>query len=161
MPTTAIETTTPAQATHGAGLVTSRARDAARVRRMAQWMDNRLLDPLVGVVAPGVGDVVGLVFGLYTVALAVKHRMAKVVIARMLFNLSIDAALGAIPLVGDVFDIVFQAHKKNAELFLARHQTGRASPRDWLVLGLAVLALLAAIAIPIYLIARLIAAVVP
>ncbi len=69
----------------------------------------------------------------------------------MLMNLSIDAIVGAVPFVGDLFDIGWKAHKKNLALLDQRaSQGGRASVRDWLALGAASLAFAATIALIIY-----------
>jgi hypothetical protein len=37
----------------------------------------------------------------------------------MLLNLGIDAAVGAVPVVGDLFDLGFRAHRRNLNLALA------------------------------------------
>jgi ATPase subunit of ABC transporter with duplicated ATPase domains len=62
----------------------------------------------------------------------------RLVIARMLLNLGADALLGVVPVAGDLFDVVFRAHRRNAELLLARHEARRSTWRDWAaVLGAA------------------------
>jgi hypothetical protein len=112
--------------------------EMAVVQRVTRWMDVRALDPLLGFVLPGVGDVVGSVFGLYVVSIAVRRRLPVVVIARMLLNLGVDTLLGVVPVVGDLADVAFRAHRRNAELLLSREATGKASWRDWaLVVGAA------------------------
>jgi hypothetical protein len=103
-----------------------------RVRTLARVLDNYYLDPLIGFFIPGGGDIIGAVLGMYTVGLAIKRGVSPVIIARMLMNLTIDAVIGFIPLVGDVFDVVSKANVKNAEL-LAQRSEGRARARDWLL----------------------------
>ncbi len=39
-------------------------------------------------------------------------------IVRMLLNLVLDALLGAIPLIGDLFDFAFKANLKNVRLLV-------------------------------------------
>jgi hypothetical protein len=136
----------------------ARARDTARVRAIARWFDKAMLDPIIGMLAPGAGDLASSMFGLYTVGLAVRHRLPPVVIARMLLNLSLDATLGAIPLIGDLFDLFHRAHVKNAELFEARQTRQRASWRDFAYVAGAVAVFVATLAIPVYVLIRVLRA---
>jgi hypothetical protein len=102
-------------------------------------------------VIPGVGDVVGSVLGLYAIVLAVRRRVSPVIVARMLLNLAVDAALGIIPVAGDLFDLGHRAHTKNAVLLAERAERGgRATVRDWLAVVGAALALVLSLALAIY-----------
>jgi hypothetical protein len=127
----------------------SRRRDAARAQAIARWMDGAMLDPLVGLLVPGAGDLASSALGLVVVGLAVRHRLPAVVIARMLLNLAIVAAAGAVPIVGDLFDLVHRAHRKNAELFVARHDARPGSWRDWATVAGAAAVFLVGLALPI------------
>jgi hypothetical protein len=114
-------------------------RELERVKKLAGVLDHYMLDPLIGLVLPGAGDIVGSLLGIYVVGIALKRGVSPVIIARMLLNLGLDAAIGIVPLVGDIADIGFKANQKNVAL-LAERPTGKASPKDWLlVLGSAVL----------------------
>jgi hypothetical protein len=121
-----------------------------RVRRLARILDHNMVDPLLGFVLPGVGDLIGSLLGLYIVAIAVRRRVSPVVIARMLLNLALDAGIGVIPVIGDLADIAFKANDKNVALLTHRTATGRATARDWLAVGGAALALVAVIGLVIY-----------
>ena len=48
----------------------------------------------------------------------------------MLVNIAIDALLGAIPLLGDVFDFAFKANEKNLAL-IERHRGDPTQPATW------------------------------
>lgn len=124
-------------------------RELARVRTLARVMDGYFIDPLIGFVLPGVGDVVGSLIGFYVVFVAVKRKVSPVIIARMIGNLGVDALVGAIPLVGDVFDLGFKANQKNVEL-LTQRPTGRATGADWLIVAGAVAAYLAVVALCVW-----------
>ncbi|MBV8756459.1 MAG: DUF4112 domain-containing protein [Deltaproteobacteria bacterium] len=124
-------------------------RELARVRTIARVMDSYLVDPLIGFVLPGIGDVIGSLIGFYTVFVAFKRRVSPVIIARMILNLGLDAVLGIIPLVGDAFDIGFKANLKNVDL-LTQRRTGRATARDWLVVAGAAAAYLAVMALVVW-----------
>ena len=120
--------------------------------RMADWLDDRYIDPLVGFVLPGAGDLLFAVVGMYPVYVALRRRMPPIVAARMIRNLAIDLLLGAIPIVGDLFDVVFQAHRRNANLLLERHVLGPSPWRDWGAVIGAVLVLVLALCAPIALV---------
>src|SRR5215831_4884952 len=120
-------------------------------RRLAHWLDGRFVDPLLGLFLPGVGDLIGSALGLYPVLLAWQRRAPKSLLARMILNLAADAAGGAIPILGDVWDFLFRAHARNLELLQSRSTGGQVRGRlsDTLVVAGALLALLVALAAPI------------
>ena len=126
-------------------------RDIARAGRVARWADVAMIDPIVGLVVPGLGDFLGAGLGLYIVALAIRKRVPKVVVARMLLNLGIDTAVGAIPLAGDLFDFAFRANMRNVDLLQQRHAAGRGRAIDWLIVAGAALLCAAALALPVLL----------
>jgi hypothetical protein len=131
-----------------------------RVRTLARVLDRYYLDPLLGLLLPGGGDVLGSLLGIYTVVLAARRRLSPVVIARMLMNLAADAAIGFIPLIGDVFDFGFKAHVRNLDLIADRSlHGGRATARDWLVVIGASLAYLAVMALVVWGIVALLRAI--
>jgi hypothetical protein len=119
-----------------------------RAVTVARWLDERWLDPLIGLVVPEVGDIVTAGAGLYIVAAGIRKGLPAVVIARMLLNLAVDMVVGLVPALGDIFDFAFRANTHNARL-LEQRAPGTSTPRDWiLVIGAALLFLLA-LAIPI------------
>jgi hypothetical protein len=131
-----------------------------RVRSLARVMDKFYLDPILGLLVPGGGDILGSMLGIYTVAIAARRKVSPVIIARMLMNLAGDAVLGIIPLFGDLFDFGFKANQRNVELLADRSQHGgKATPRDWLILVGAALGFIAVIALVIYGIVALVRAI--
>lgn len=121
--------------------------------RIARVMDTWHLDPVLGLVAPWAGDVVSASLGLYPVLLAWRRGAHKLLVARMLLNLSVDLLGGAVPVLGDVWDFLFRGHRRNLALLRSR-SVGRevvSRPRDGLVVAAAVLVFLAALATPIVL----------
>lgn len=133
--------------------------DIERARTLARVLDHYLVDPLLGLVLPGAGDLIGSLLGLYLVAIAVRRRMSPVIVARMLLHLALDAVLGAIPLIGDIADFAYKANERNLALLVGRHQTGRPTARDWLAVGGAVAVFAAVIGGVVYAIAALIRAI--
>ena len=130
------------------------------MRLMARVLDRYFVDPLIGFVIPGGGDVLGSLLGAYMVIIAARRNVSPVVIARMLMNLAADAVIGFIPFVGDLFDVGFKANTRNLALLEDRSlHGGRATPRDWLILVGAVLAFVSVMAFVIWAIVALFRAV--
>lgn len=115
------------------------------------------LDPLVGLV-PGAGDVLTMVATGSTLIDGLRYRVPLLVLLRMIVNMALDSFVGAIPVVGDAFDFVFKANRRNVALLenaiadgdLARNQ----SKRYFIVTGIVVLLVfIAVIALIVWLIA--------
>ena len=126
-----------------------RALEAATT--LARWLDGRFIDPLIGLLLPGVGDLLGSALGLYPVLLAWRRRAPKALLVRMLLNLAADAAGGAIPVVGDIWDFLFRAHARNLHLLRSRVDAGEVRGRwsDYVLIAGAALVLMVALAAPV------------
>jgi hypothetical protein len=96
-----------------------------RLRRLARLMDAAIdvpflrtsvgMDAALGLV-PVVGDLVSAAIGLYAVALARELGASGWLQTRMIGNLLADAAVGALPVAGDIADLYFRAHLRNLKL---------------------------------------------
>ena len=73
------------------------------------------LDALVGLV-PGVGDVAAAVVASWALVVANRLGAPASLLVRMLGNIAIDTVIGAIPLLGDLFDIGWRAQRRNVML---------------------------------------------
>jgi len=97
------------------------------------------LDPLLGLL-PGIGDWVGWAVGSHLLVTAARLRVPLPTLLRMAGNVLIDAVVGTVPLLGDLFDAAWKANARNLAL-LERHamdpdETRRSSVRALvLVLG--------------------------
>lgn len=149
----------PARAKPGSG--TARDTELDRVRSIAKVMDRYFVDPILGFIIPGGGDILGSLLGVYTVMIAMRRRVSPVVIARMLMNLTVDAVLGFIPFLGDLVDLGYKANQRNVDLLENRmyEHGGRATGRDWLMLIGSALAFIAVIALVVYGIVALVRAI--
>ena len=130
-----------------------RARSLAEVEALAWLLDNSIpvpgtggrrfgIDAIIGIV-PGVGDVVSGVLGLLVVWRGSRMGLPRIVVARMLLNALLDIAIGAIPVIGDAFDLWFKAATRNLALMRRHLERPDTSTReDWtavlVVVGLAV-----------------------
>ncbi|MBU6165274.1 MAG: DUF4112 domain-containing protein [Alphaproteobacteria bacterium] len=73
------------------------------------------LDALIGLV-PGAGDAATALLGLYIVWEARNLGASRALLLRMLANIAVDAAIGSVPLAGDLFDLLFRSNSRNLAL---------------------------------------------
>ncbi len=73
------------------------------------------LDSLIGLV-PVVGDTVSMSLSFYFIHVAMKHKVKKRTIGKMMSNIFKDYCIGLIPIVGDYLDIASKANLKNAKI---------------------------------------------
>jgi hypothetical protein len=146
----------------------------ASLDQLSRWMDGMFripgigwrfgLDALIGLI-PGLGDTATSLVSFYVLAAGVRYRVPKVTLLRMGFNIAIDYLLGAIPVVGDAFDLFWKSNQKNVDLLRERATVDAEQARegrisDWLFVGLIILVLIAlllgSIGISIYLLTWLV-----
>jgi hypothetical protein len=136
-------------------------RELAHVRFVTRVLDTYYVDPILGFVLPELGDLIGALLGLYVVAYALRRRMSKVLVARMLLNLGIDMAIGAVPIVGDVADFGFKANDRNLKLVESREAYSPARASDWLVLVGAFAGFFALLGVLVYAFIRIVRFILP
>ena len=111
--------------------------DLVTLRKFADFMDRAVaipgtkqrvgLDAAAGLV-PGVGDVVTGAMTAWIIVTALRHRVPMPKIFRMLANMTIDLLVGAIPLLGDVFDVFHKQNVMNMRI-LMDHRNRQLPPR--------------------------------
>ena len=108
-----------------------------RLRKLAWLLDRSVgvgpnarfgLDPVIGLM-PVIGDWVGAGLSLYVVYEALRLGIAWPVLGRMLVNVGVEAVVGAVPVLGDVFDFVWQANSRNLRL-VEENYHARLRPRS-------------------------------
>jgi hypothetical protein len=72
-------------------------------------------DAIIGL-APGVGDALSTAMAAYIVYEAKRLGLPKHKILRMVANVAIDSLVGAVPLLGDIFDVAFKANIRNLKI---------------------------------------------
>ena len=92
---------------------------------LERWLDAKFvlpgtslrfgLDGVIGLI-PGIGDLTTTGLSALFIADAWKMGARKRTLARMAGNIVIDGTVGAIPLVGDIFDFAFKSNTKNLAL---------------------------------------------
>jgi hypothetical protein len=143
--------------------VTERDSSVSTLRRWAErlvtLLDDRFripgtdvrfgLDPVIGILFPGIGDAVSGSGSIGLLALAVQRGVPRVILWRMVLNILIDTLFGSLPVVGDIFDVAFKANRRNFELIRAHESPeSNASFWDYLVVALGVSVAIVGILVP-------------
>ncbi|GAA4464786.1 DUF4112 domain-containing protein [Novipirellula rosea] len=101
--------------------------DLEKLHRFASMLDDRFhipgtnirfgLDSLIGLI-PGIGDAATAASHGYLFWHAFRLGVRKRVFWKMLFNALLDMLGGAIPVVGDIFDVYWKSNRRNADLIV-------------------------------------------
>lgn len=75
-------------------------------------------DPVLGLV-PGLGDLIATAVSAYVIVLAARFRLPRGILAQMVFNIGLEAVVGTVPLVGDLFDAFYKSNVRNLKLLEA------------------------------------------
>src|ERR1700719_2946575 len=107
------------------------------------------LDALIGWV-PGIGDAMAGIASFLIVFASWRRGAKSITLVRMIANVLLETAIGAIPVAGDVFHIVWKANRRNYRLLLReKEEPGANTKRDWMFLAVLLFAVIAAAGIPI------------
>lgn len=118
------------------------------------------LDALIGLI-PNFGDSLTSLASFYILIAGVRYGVPKITLLRMAFNIGLDYAVGTIPVIGDAFDFIWKANRKNIELIRTRAtRRDGAATGDYLfvfaIIAFLIILLLASIAGSIYVIGAII-----
>ena len=112
-----------------AGARETSSRRLAALARFAELLDSGIripgtqlrfgLDPLIGLI-PGIGDAAGAVLAGWILVEAIRLGASRATLVRIAGNIALDAGVGAVPLIGDIFDFAWKANVRNVTL-LERH----------------------------------------
>lgn len=100
-----------------------------RIRKLSRLMDTAFripgtpfrfgIDPIMGLV-PGLGDLVATAFSAYIIFLAARFSIPREDLFKMIYNISLEAVVGAVPLLGDIFDAFYKSNMRNLKI-LEKH----------------------------------------
>lgn len=122
--------------------------DLRDLEALSRWLDSAFeipflklrfgLDPILGLL-PGVGDTITSFLSLYVLAAAMRLGVPRIALARMTLNIAIDYILGAIPVVGDAFDVWWKSNQRNVQLLerhlaATPHEQRKQNRNDWVFL---------------------------
>ena len=91
------------------------------------------LDALIGLM-PGVGDLSTFAISGYMLFIMAKNGASGFVLARMILNILVDAIVGAVPILGDIFDVAFKANTRNMRLMNQYYKEGKHKGSAWKVI---------------------------
>lgn len=99
--------------------------NVAGLRQLARLLDEAIrvpgtnvrfgLDAILGLI-PGAGDVAGGILSTFIIVQAARLGAPRSVLARMVLNVAVDSIVGAVPILGDLFDIGWKSNTRNAAL---------------------------------------------
>lgn len=116
------------------------------------------VDGILGLI-PGAGDLSTFAVSGYILWMMAQNGASGFVLARMTLNILLDATIGAIPLIGDIFDIAFKANMRNLRLMQEHYIEGRHKGGAWKIVVPVLLVLLIIIVAVIYGVYKLLAAI--
>jgi hypothetical protein len=103
----------------------TRRQRVERLDRLARLLDTAVVvpgtnirfgaDAIIGLV-PGIGDTITTALSAWIVYEAHKLGVPRRLLARMIANVALDGVVGAVPVAGDVFDVMWRANKRNMRL---------------------------------------------
>lgn len=97
--------------------------------------DRRIgLDPIIGLI-PGAGDFLTSSAGLTLLATGARQKLPLSIYLRMISNWALNALIGALPFIGDIFSFWFKSNQRNYQLLRSHlDDSSSNSKRTWLPL---------------------------
>jgi len=116
-----------------------------RLRALSRTLDTAItipgtsyrigLDPIIGLI-PSFGDYIGAGLSAYIILEAAQLGTPQPILYRMVINVILETIIGAIPIVGDLFDAAWKANIKNMKLLEAYLRSPhRTEQVNWLFVG--------------------------
>jgi Domain of unknown function (DUF4112) len=129
------------------------------IESIATFMDNQFrlpgtnfrfgLDPILSFIPFG-GSAASFAISGGLLLTMVKYGVSRKVLILMLGNLVLDATLGSIPVVGNIFDFFYKANQRNVNLLRKHYQEGKYTGSGTGILITILLALLLILGLVIY-----------
>jgi hypothetical protein len=94
------------------------------------------LEPIIGLI-PFLGDQVTALISAALLYRSVQHRLPKIALVRMALNIFINAIVGMVPILGDIFVLWYKPNIRNYRI-LQRYagQTTAVTGGDWLFVSI-------------------------
>ena len=125
------KTTAPVGGDAGAGKTTTSGKIASVMDDFIRIPGTNIrigLDPILGLF-PGLGDMAASLIGVAIIGEASRRGVSRLALVTMAFNILANAAVGAIPVVGDLFSVWFKSNRRNHDL-LQKALSTEMSPAD-------------------------------
>ena len=97
-------------------------RQKKQLSRLSILLDDAFVIPVLGVrigwdsilgLVPGVGDAAGAVISSYFVYKGFRFKMPAKSLGIMVMNIVVELVIGMVPVLGDVFDIIWKSNRRN------------------------------------------------
>jgi hypothetical protein len=108
--------------------------DIEWLETLSNWMDSKFrlpgteirfgLDPLIGLI-PYAGEVTTFIISSALVLSMAKYGVSRKVVVLMVLNVLLDAFIGSIPVIGNIFDFTYRANQKNIRLLKKHYHEGK------------------------------------
>src|SRR5688500_15556510 len=82
------------------------------------------LDPILSLM-PVLGDLITLIISSMLIYTMHNHGASRKVVVKMMLNAGLDTIIGAIPLVGTVFDVFYRSNERNIKLLKEHYYEGK------------------------------------
>ena len=82
------------------------------------------IDPILGLI-PGLGDATSLAISGSLIYYMAKFGASKKLVYMMIGNVVLDATIGSIPILGNIFDFTYKANQRNIRMLRRYHQEGK------------------------------------
>lgn len=120
--------------THTVHKGSHQAPDFTLIDKVTRVMDSRFripgtrfrfgLDPILGLV-PGLGDATSLTISGVLIYYMYKYGASRKLLILMAGNVILDAVIGSIPIIGQIFDFAYKANEKNVKMLRRHYQEGK------------------------------------
>lgn len=111
-----------------------------QIARLVKLMDSQFrvpgttftfgIDPLLNFI-PGVGWAIDFGMSSYLFYGMVRNGASGKVVSKMALNVAADSLIGAIPIVGNIFDFAFKANRRNLKLAIEHFEEGKHQGSGW------------------------------
>ena len=89
------------------------------IYNIAKYMDKYCLDPIIGFLIPGGGDILTSVMTIPYISVAAFTIRSLPLTLAVIYNMLIDMLIGSIPFfIGDICDVFHRSYSKNYELIV-------------------------------------------
>lgn len=82
------------------------------------------LDPVLSLI-PVLGDLITLLISSMLIYTMHNHGASRKVVVKMMLNAGLDTVIGAIPVVGTVFDMFYRSNERNVRLLREHYFEGK------------------------------------
>ncbi|MCB0688909.1 MAG: DUF4112 domain-containing protein [Saprospiraceae bacterium] len=136
-----------------------------QLEKYSDWLDTRFRIPGTGItfgfdfligLFPVVGDILSFSLSGGLLIVMIRKGASGKALSLMILNISLDALLGSIPFIGDIFDLFFKANKRNLDLFQSHFEEGKHQGSAWSVIITILLILIAIFVLVLYLAVKLV-----